>query len=71
VNDRRKDFMINHNESDLRRPEIEPGSPDSPSKALPIELTGRLDIYNYKIWPFLQVYRLPWANQYGDFNTTW
>jgi hypothetical protein len=29
ANDRRKDFMINHNESDTHRPGIEPGSPDS------------------------------------------
>jgi hypothetical protein len=39
VNDRRKDFMIYHNESDLHRPGIEPGSPDSLSNSLPIELT--------------------------------
>jgi hypothetical protein len=31
ANDRRKDNMINHNESDLRNPEIEPGSPNSQS----------------------------------------
>jgi hypothetical protein len=29
ANDRRKDFMIIHNECDLRRPRIEPGSPDA------------------------------------------
>jgi hypothetical protein len=29
--------MINHNESDLRRQGIEPGSPDSQSNALSIE----------------------------------
>jgi hypothetical protein len=42
ANDRNKDFMINHNESELRRPGIEPGSPDSQSNALPIGQTGRL-----------------------------
>jgi hypothetical protein len=42
ANDRRKDFMINHNESDQRRPGIEPGSPDSQFNILSIELTGRL-----------------------------
>jgi hypothetical protein len=41
ANDRRKDFIINHNESDLRCQGIEPGSPDSQSNALLIELTGR------------------------------
>jgi hypothetical protein len=39
VNDRKKDFMINYNESDLYHPEIKPGLPDSQSIALPIELT--------------------------------
>jgi hypothetical protein len=33
--------MINLNESDLRCPGIEPEPPDSLSKALPIDLTGR------------------------------
>jgi hypothetical protein len=42
VNDRRKDFIISHNESDQRHPWIELGSPDSQSNSLPIELTGRL-----------------------------
>jgi hypothetical protein len=34
ASDRRKDFMIDHYESDLRRPEIEPGSPNSQSNPL-------------------------------------
>jgi hypothetical protein len=42
ANDRRKDFMIIQNESDLRRSRIEPGWPDLQPNALPIELTGRL-----------------------------
>jgi hypothetical protein len=37
---RRKDYMINHNESDLNRPGIEPTSSGSQSNALSIELTG-------------------------------
>jgi hypothetical protein len=45
---RKKDFVVNYNESDLYRLGIEPGSPDSLSNALPIELTGR-------IWSFLCV----------------
>ena len=36
VNDRIKNFIINHIESDLRGPGIEPGSLDSQSIALPI-----------------------------------
>jgi hypothetical protein len=36
--DRRNDFIVNHNESDLRRPEIEPLLPDLQSNALPISL---------------------------------
>jgi hypothetical protein len=45
ANDRRKDFMISHNKSDLRRPGIELRSPDSQSNAQPIELTGQLFDY--------------------------
>jgi hypothetical protein len=37
----RKECMINHNESDLHRLGIEPGSPDSQSNALPYDLTSR------------------------------
>jgi hypothetical protein len=42
-NYRRKDFMINNNESDMHRPGIKPGSPDLQSNALylPTKLTGR------------------------------
>jgi hypothetical protein len=36
ANDLGKDNMIKHNKSDLRRPGIEPGSPDSQSNALHI-----------------------------------
>ena len=39
-------FMINHNESDLLRPGIEPGTFDSQSNALSTELTGRA-LYMY------------------------
>jgi hypothetical protein len=39
ANDHRKDFMINHNESDLHYQGIKLGLPDSQSNALPIELT--------------------------------
>jgi hypothetical protein len=34
--DRRKDLMINHNESELHRPGIESCSPDADSNTLPI-----------------------------------
>jgi hypothetical protein len=37
ANDRRKDFMINHNESEMYRPGIEPESPESQCNVL----TGR------------------------------
>jgi hypothetical protein len=40
--------MISRNKSELRRPIIEPGSPDLQSNALPIELTGRLLLMNMK-----------------------
>jgi hypothetical protein len=51
ANDRRKDSMINHDENDLRRPEIKPGSPDSQFNALPIGLTGRPVMYQmYWLW---------------------
>jgi hypothetical protein len=44
VNDCRKDFMINHNGSDLHHPGIEPESANSKAKALHIELTGWLKL---------------------------
>jgi hypothetical protein len=37
-----KDFMINHNESDLHNSGMKPRSSVSHVSALPIELTGRL-----------------------------
>jgi hypothetical protein len=52
VSDRRKEFMINHNESDIRRPGIELGSPDSQSSILPCEVTGQLrhqDFWLFKL----------------------
>jgi hypothetical protein len=42
ANDPRVDFMTDHNDSDLRRPGIEPGSPDSQFNAISIDFTGRV-----------------------------
>jgi hypothetical protein len=53
ANDRRKNFMINNNEIVLRRPGIEPESPDSLSNAKPIEVT---------VFSYLETYA-PWVGE--------
>jgi hypothetical protein len=53
--------MINRNESDLRRPVIAPGSPNSQFNAPPIELSG-----DCRKKCFLKIYKSPFEHQNYD-----